>query len=93
MNLRNRLEKLEQVTRGREDTILRMPGGGIVRLTGDPIAIYQKVFRDPNCDEALALRKCLDVIEPDGHLLELARAVLIPVFEEFEQTEVKGPIQ
>ena len=59
---------------------------------GNPLSIFAKVFADPTSAEARALMACVDVIEADGHLLEMAKAVLVPVVQEFEEMETGGMI-
>ena len=75
-----RLKKLERKLVPEDPVILIMSDGSREELAvprGGMLQLFLYLVENENSPEAMRLRKSVQVIETDGHMIELARALLL----------------
>lgn len=77
VDLRRRIEKLENRRGGTAPIRLKMPDGSIRTINIDPVILLGAVFTDRLTAELALVKECVSVSKSGGQLVGLARALLL----------------
>lgn len=86
VDLRRRIEKLENRRGGTAPIRLKMPDGNIRTINIDPFVLLGAVFTDRLAAELALVKECISISESGGHLVALARALLLSPMDPPEKS-------